>query len=62
MVCLVIQNTSDAMIRNYVNGEWKDTEAIYAGGQTITAVYEGERLVWEAGRLLIVDLVRHHRI
>lgn len=38
------------MIRSYVNGEWKDTEAIYAGGQTITAVYQGDRLVWEAGR------------
>lgn len=38
------------MIRNYVNGEWHDTEAIYAGDQTITAVYVGERRVWEAGR------------
>lgn len=33
------------MIRNYVNGEWHDTEAIYARGQTITAVYQGDRLV-----------------
>lgn len=38
------------MIRNYVNGEWKDTEAIYVDGKTISAVYAGDDLVWEAGR------------
>lgn len=38
------------MIYNYVNGEWREVERISSENKEMSAVYVGDKLVWEAGR------------